>query len=230
MADSRLSNLESRRSFFPIFVDLRDKLAIVVGGGSVATRKVRSLLAAGARVSVIAPQLCEEMRAFLSSGEITWRRGEYVASDLEGATLVFAATDDGEANAAVYREATALGLLVNVVDDPEHCSFIVPSQVTRDGVCIAISTEGQSPALARRLREVIDHAVPPAYGELASLLGRLRAEVKDAVPEAGERGQRWGAVLDSDVLALIEEGRPAEAEALARAILGLPARAETEGR
>jgi siroheme synthase-like protein len=210
-----------RQPFLPAFIDLRSKCCIVIGGGEVAARKVRPLLASGASVRVIALQLCAELEALLQDPAVTCCRRAYVAGDLEGSALVFAATDDAEVNAVVYRDATALGILVNVVDDPDHCGFIVPSQIMRDGICIAISTQGQSPALARHIRERIEQAVPPAYGELARLLGRLRAEVKAAVPSANERGRRWEAVLESDVLSLIQQGRSADAEALARSILGL---------
>jgi len=208
-------------AYFPAFIDLRGKLCLVVGGGEVAARKARSLLAAGACVRVIAPEVCDEMSALLRSAGVTHDCREYADGDLAGSVLVFAATDDADVNAAVYREATRRGILVNVVDDPAHCTFIVPSQVVRDGVCIAISTQGQSPALARHLREKIEQAVPPAYGELARLLGRLRDEVKEAVPSGEERASRWEAVLESDVLSLIERGRAREAEELAREILGL---------
>jgi len=208
--------------YFPAFIDLRDKFCLVVGGGEVAARKVGSLLAAGARVRVIAPGVCAEMSALLGSGSVSHEPRGYSEGDLAGGVLVFAATDDPEVNAAVYREAVGRGILVNVVDDPARCTFIVPSQVVRDGICIAISTHGQSPALARHLRERIEQAVPPAYGELARLLGRLRDEVKGAVHSGDERARRWEAVLESDVLGLIERGRAAEAEQLARRILGLP--------
>jgi uroporphyrin-III C-methyltransferase/precorrin-2 dehydrogenase/sirohydrochlorin ferrochelatase len=223
--ESRIPNPESR-PFFPAFIDLRSKPCAVIGGGEVAARKVRSLLAAGAQVRVIAPEPCSELEALFQQPTISHCRRAYAAGDLDGSALVFAATDDPAVNAAVYRDATALGILVNVVDDPDHCSFIVPSQIVRDGICIAISTQGQSPALARHLREKIEQTVPPAYGELANLLGRLRNEVKAAVPTAEERGRRWEAVLESEVLSLIEQGRSADAEALARTILGLTAKPE----
>ena len=208
-------------AYFPAFIDLRGKLCLVVGGGEVAARKVRSLLAAGACVRVIAPEVCDEISALLRSAGVTHDCREYAEGDLAGSVLVFAATDDADVNAAVYREATRRGILVNVVDEPAHCTFIVPSQVVRDAVCIAISTQGQSPALARHLRERIERAVPPAYGELARLLGRLRDEVKESVPSGEERAIRWEAVLESDVLSLIERGQTREAEELAREILGL---------
>jgi siroheme synthase-like protein len=205
---------------FPIFVDLEDRPCVVIGGGEVAARKVRSLLDAGARVTVIAPETCPEMRELLDQVRLesrTYRRG-----DLAGSALAFAATDDAATNASVYEEAMELGILVNVVDDPQHCSFLVPSKVERGPILIAISTQGASPALARHLRERLEVAVPPAYGQLAELLGRLRAEVKAAYATPEERARLWDRVLESEVLSLLVQGKRAEAEQEARRLLGLP--------
>jgi siroheme synthase-like protein len=221
---------DDRPTYFPAFIDLRGRLCLVVGGGEVAARKARSLLAAGACVRVVAPEVCREMSALIRRGAVAHDRREYAEGDLEGSMLVFAATDDAEVNAAVYQEAAERGLLVNAVDDPARCTFIVPSQVVRGGICIAISTQGQSPALARHLREKIEHSIPPAYGELARLLGRLRDEVKETIGSGEKRASRWQTVVESDVLSLLERGQIEQAEELARAILGLrplPRRAGT---
>jgi siroheme synthase-like protein len=215
---------ETRRFRFPIFLDLDGKPCTVIGGGEVAARKARSLLAAGARVRVISPELSAAMEELRAAGAVEHAARSYRRGDLEGCALAFAATDDSEANAAAYQEATELGILINVVDDPEQCSFIVPSQVGRGPITVAISTGGASPALARHLREQIERTVPPAYGELAELLGRLREEVKAAVASSRERGRRWEAVLESEVLSLLEQGKAAAAEARAREILGLSER------
>ncbi len=215
---------QTRRFQFPIFLSLDGRQCTVIGGGEVAARKARSLLAAGARVRVISPELSVAMEELRAAGEVEHVARGYRRGDLEGSALAFAATDDAEANAAAYQEATELGILINVVDDPEQCSFIVPSQVGRGPITIAISTGGASPALARHLRARIEEAVPAAYGGLAALLGRLRDEVKAVVGSSRERGRRWEAVLESDVLALLEQGKAAEAEARAREILGLSER------
>ncbi|NIM05232.1 MAG: bifunctional precorrin-2 dehydrogenase/sirohydrochlorin ferrochelatase [Armatimonadetes bacterium] len=213
---------------FPIFIDLAGKHCIVVGGGEVAARKISSLLDAGARVQVVAPKVCESLQALLERPGVNHTHREYQSGDLKGSALVFAATDSPDVNAAVYREAESLEILVNVVDDPTHCSFIVPSCIDRNPICIAISTQGASPALARHLRERIEEAVPPEYQRLAQLLGRLRGEVIAAHSPAEQRKARWQQVLASDVLSLLREGKDSEAEATARELLGIPPRKENE--
>jgi uroporphyrin-III C-methyltransferase / precorrin-2 dehydrogenase / sirohydrochlorin ferrochelatase len=206
---------------FPVFLNLQDRPCTVIGGGEVAARKVRSLLASGAQVSVIAPELSTEMAALQDDPRVHVVPRVYQPGDLRACVLAFAATDDAEVNAAVYRDAMELGLLVNVVDDPPHCSFIVPSQLQRGPITIAVSTGGASPVLARHVRQRVEAAVPPVYGELAELLGRLRAEVKADGASMEERLRRWESVLSSDVLALLEQGKAGQAEALARELLGL---------
>ncbi len=206
---------------FPVFVKLSGRLCTVVGGGEVAARKALSLLEAGARVRVVAPEVTPVLRSLVEEGAVELVARPYAPGDLEGSSLVFAATDDSRVNEAVHREAERRGLLVNVADDPDHCSFFVPSSLARGPVRIAISTQGASPALARRLREMIERAVPAEYGHLASLLGSLRSEVTAAHSSRREREARWRRVLDSEVLSLLRDGRRAEAEALARRVLGL---------
>jgi uroporphyrin-III C-methyltransferase/precorrin-2 dehydrogenase/sirohydrochlorin ferrochelatase len=213
---------------FPIFVDLNDRPCVVIGGGEVAARKVRSLLNAGARVTVVALEASAEMRTLLEDPAVGFEARAYHSGDLAGNALAFAATDDAATNASVYEEAMELGIPVNVADDPQHCSFLVPSKVERGPVTIAISTRGTSPALARHLREKLEAAVPQAYGELAALLGHLRLEVKAAHDAPEERARRWNAVVESDVLSLLEQGKAAEAEREARRLLGLPPEAEGE--
>ncbi len=212
----------SRPPLFPVFLDLAGTRVVVIGGGAVAARKVQALLAAGAQVTVVAPEMGPEVQALSGNANLECLRRAYAPGDVAGKALAFAATDEAEVNAAVFAEAQAAGVWVNVVDDPAHCSFHVPAQLTRGPVSIAISTLGDSPALARHLRERIEEAVPPEYGELAQLLGRLREEVKTRFAAQPERARRWQAVLDQEgVLALLSQGKAAEAEALARRLLGL---------
>ena len=206
---------------FAVFILLGGSPCVVIGGGAVAARKAESLLASGARVTVISPELGAETAALVQAGSVAHLARPYQRGDLAGSRLVFAATDDAEVNAAVHQEATELGILVNVVDDPPHCSFIVPSHFERGPISVAVSTGGASPVLARHVRQRVEAAVPPVYGELAELLGRLRAEVKAGGASMEERLRRWESVLSSDVLALLEQGKAGEAEARARELLGL---------
>ena len=219
--ESRAEEAQERYSLFPIFLSLTDELCTVVGGGEVAARKVASLLAAGATVRMIAPQLSEAARSLLGQAKLTHLAREYQVGDLRGSTLAFAATDAPRVNAAVYREASQSGIPVNVADNPAQCTFFLPAKLQRGPIAIAISTQGASPALARQLRERIETAVPAAYGRLAQLLGRLRPELAARVTSSEERARRWRQVLDGKVLALLEAGREHEAEALARRVLGL---------
>jgi len=215
---------------FPIFLNLRGKLCTVVGGGEVATRKASALLNAGALVRLVAPHRCPALSSLFRHPGMTFISRDYRPGDLQRSTLVFAATDDPEVNAAVAREAESRGIPVNVADDPAHCTFFLPAVVNREPICIAISTSGASPALARHLKDRIAEAVPSEYQDLARLLGRLRSEVLQQPGAAEERRSAWQRVLDSEALSLLQRGEQAQAEAMARSLLGLgappPPRAE----
>jgi precorrin-2 dehydrogenase/sirohydrochlorin ferrochelatase len=197
--------------YYPVFLDLRERLCVVIGGGEVAERKVAALLECGASVRVVAPQVTPALRRWATEGRIEHLARPYRQGDLKDAFLAVAGTDDRTANALVYAEAQALGALVNVVDDPDRCSFVAPAVVRRGEVQIAISTGGESPALARHLRQVMEAAVPTEYAELAKVLGRvrrrLRKDGKTPPPEA------WQEAINSDLLALLRQGSVAEAEA-----------------
>ncbi len=131
---------------YPVNLIVEARRCLVVGGGEVAARKVAGLRACGAEVHVVAPEVCEAVRA---QPGVTWEGRAYRASDVQGCRLVVAATDDGGVNAAVYRDSEAAGVWVNGADDPAHCSFTLPSVIRRGSLLIAVSTGGRSPALAR---------------------------------------------------------------------------------
>jgi len=157
---------------YPIFLKLESVPCLVVGGGTVAARKVRGLLAAGARVTVVSPEATAEMASLALAGKIAWQRRPFAAGDLAGFRLAIAATSSKAVNARVYEEAARLGIPVNAVDDPQHSSFFVPSVVRRGLLTLAISTSGAVPYLARRLRE---HLESRFYPELAQEVEELRA-------------------------------------------------------
>ncbi|OLC89074.1 MAG: precorrin-2 dehydrogenase, partial [Gemmatimonadetes bacterium 13_1_40CM_3_66_12] len=156
--------------FYPAFLDLRGRRAVVVGGGAVAEQKVTGLLDAGARVTVVGPIVSPLLAKLAIAGSITLAPRPYRPGDLAGAFLAIAATDDRAVNRAVWAEAEARGVLLNAVDDPPHCSFIAPAIHRAGDVAIAVSTAGKSPALAVRLRERIGRLVGPEYGTLLGLL------------------------------------------------------------
>ncbi|MCI0475069.1 MAG: bifunctional precorrin-2 dehydrogenase/sirohydrochlorin ferrochelatase [Anaerolineales bacterium] len=196
-------------SHYPItLVDLEEG-AIVVGGGAVAARKVRGLLDAGARVTVIAPQLTRELEDLVRDTRIAVIRRAYQNGDLRDARVVIAATDEPQVNQAVYDEARARGILVNVVDDPAHCTFHVPAIVRRGNLAIAISTGGASPALAKHLRAEIEKTIGAEYERLAQLLAELRPRVQARVPRE-HREALWRELIDA-ALPLLRAGREADA-------------------
>ena len=162
---------------YPIFAIIEDKPCLVVGGGAVGERKVADLMAAGARVTVVSRTLTPELAALAGRGEINYLPEDFSAAQVEGMALVMAATDDPNVNAAVSAAAQARAIWVNVADDPEYCTFIVPAQVRRGDLTLAISTGGASPALARQLREELQQHFGPEYGPYLDLLQRVRTRL-----------------------------------------------------
>ncbi|QMV20072.1 bifunctional precorrin-2 dehydrogenase/sirohydrochlorin ferrochelatase [Granulicella sp. 5B5] len=174
-------------SLFPIFLKLAARPCVVIGAGTIAESKIESLLIAEASVTVIAPAGLERVQRWAESGEITWHRREYTQGDLAGAFLAVAATNTPAVNRAVYAEANAANILCNAVDDPPFCDYYFPSVVRRGELQIAISTAGESPALAQSLRKEINAALPLDTGEWLMELGRLRREVTAVEPIGDQR-------------------------------------------
>lgn len=207
-------------SGYPItLVDLADTPCLVIGGGDVAARKVSALREAGARPVVISPALCDTLRHQVDEGEIDAIERRYQPGDLAGVRLVIAATDDPMTNEAVWREAQEEGCLLNVVDDPPKCSFHVPATVRRGALTLAVSTDGNSPLLARRIRETLEQQFDLAYEPYLELLGELRPWVQETVGDPNRRKALWESVLDSDVLDLLRDGRTEAARQRAEAIV-----------
>ncbi len=163
--------------YFPINLDIRDKTVVVIGGGSVAARKCRQLLAAGARVKVIAPQLGKSLRSSLAKGLIAHLDRSYLNGDLAGAVLAIAATDDLSTNAAIAAEAAAASIPAAVVNAPQLGTFISPAIVSRGDLLITVSTGGKAPALSRQLRQELEKSYGPEYGKLVRLLAELREKL-----------------------------------------------------
>jgi len=163
-----------------INLTLAGQPALVVGAGAVAARKIESLLDAGAVVTVVAPRVSDEVARMAADGRIVLDRRRYAPGDARSARLVVAATDDEEVNASISREATAAGVLVNVVDRPALCSFTIPAVVRRGALTLAVATEGQCPACARAIREELEARYGPEYDAALRLLGRVRARLRAA--------------------------------------------------
>lgn len=169
-------------SLYPIFLKLEKRPILMVGAGFVALEKIESLMPTGARLTVIAPQARQEVIEFAREGKITWIEREFLPADVEGAFLVVTATNFPAINHWVYELCVARGILCNAVDDPPFCDFYFSSIVRRDDLQIAISTAGQSPAVAQRLRREIDAQLPEDIGPWLSDLGQLRREVLSLYP------------------------------------------------
>ena len=199
--------------FLPLFLNIKNKPCLVVGGGEVAARKVNLLRKAGASVTVVSPELCPGLLKLAAAGEITHNARRYEQSDLNGARLVIAATDNAGVNQTVSEQAEQLNIPVNVVDQPDLCSFIVPSIIDRSPVVAAVSTGGASPVLARIIRTRLETLIPAGYGRLAELANRFRSRVKERFENSPERRRFWEKVLNSGVAERVFSGHMEEAEA-----------------
>jgi precorrin-2 dehydrogenase/sirohydrochlorin ferrochelatase len=190
---------------YPMFLNISGKRCVVIGGGQVARRKVRTLLEHGASVEVISPDLCPELNKLAETGEVKVHRRRYQAGDLPGAFLVIAASDDSEINRQVVKEAKGKSVLVNATDDPENSDFIAPSSVRRGDMTIAISTTGRSPALARKIRTRLEKEFGDEYASLVNLIAEVRTEVKRRGIKVS--GDDWQEALDLDLmLDLLQKG------------------------
>lgn len=185
----------NEKRYYMACLDLEGRSCLVVGGGAVALEKVRGLLDCGARITVVAPRIIDELRTLNVELE---RRG-YRASDLDGRFLVVAATSIPSLNRRVHTDAEAHSLLCNVVDVPELCNFILPAVVRRDPIAIAVSTGGASPALAQRIRDDIAELIGPEHAELARRLRELRPWAKDNLPSYEERREFFADLVASEL-------------------------------
>lgn len=196
-------------SYYPAFLSIEDRPCLVVGGGQIAERKVKGLLDADARVTVVSPTVTPRLRRRIDKGQVTHLPREFQSSDLEGFYLLIAATDDMPLNREVGIEGRNLGLIVNVVDDTPYCDFIAPSIVRRGDITFAISTGGASPALARWLRRQVEQHFPPEYSGLAKVMSRVRLQVRGGGHNVSPA--RWQKSIDDSFLSLIRQRRLAEA-------------------
>ena len=197
--------------YLPIFLKVEQQLCLVVGGGKVAARKVALLIRAGARITTVSPELCDELRLLLDQGAITSVAREFQDGDLDDCVLVIAATDDKAVNRRVSELAKAQRIPVNVVDSPKLCSFIMPSIIDRSPVQIAVSTGGASPVLARLLRSRLESFIPAAYGRLAELVNDYRQRVKQRFSNPDQRRYFWENILQGRVAELLFAGHEEKA-------------------
>ena len=206
-------------NYYPIMLDVRGRPAVVIGGDAIAAEKAGALCACGARVTVISPTFCTQLQTEGEQGRVTLRRKAYERGDTAGAFVVVAATSDPGLVEEIWAETQESGQLVNIVDVPARCTFILPSILRRDQLTIAVSTEGASPSLAKRIRQHLESLFPPAYGPYLRLATAARARLRENGVSYKRRDAFFGDFFASDVLAQLAEGDEAAAQATTAELL-----------
>jgi len=206
--------------YYPVFLDIMGKNAVVIGGGAVAERKANGLLAAGALVTVISPRMTKGLEGLAAKKRIRLVRKAYKKGALEGANLVVCAASSKAANRAAAQEARERGLPLNVVDAPKECSFIVPSVVDRGSLVIAISTSGKSPALARKLREELEQEIGKEYSVFVDLLGAVRQKLLKSKMNNVKKERVFKELLRLPIPGWIRDGEEKEIDGILRRLLG----------
>lgn len=209
-------------TYYPVYLDLRGRRCVVVGGGLVALEKVEGLLAAGAAVRLIAPRLAPELERLAAAGSIEHLPRSYRDGDLEGAFIAFSERLGEVVHRALAAEAERLAVPLNVQDETACCSFIAAALVRQGDLTITISTSGKAPALAVRLKEAMKESFGPHYARFLELSGRLRAPLKARHPDFETRRALWYRLVDSDVLDLLGRGDDDRAEEQMAGIMGVP--------
>ncbi|MEG6615462.1 bifunctional precorrin-2 dehydrogenase/sirohydrochlorin ferrochelatase [Peptococcaceae bacterium 1198_IL3148] len=192
---------------YPLYLRLNGEKCLVVGGGKVAARKVNSLLEAEATVTVVSPILIPPLAELEKKGQIEHIQRTYQEKDLEGAFLVICATDDKEVNRRVAAQCQQKKILVNVVNDPPQSNFFVPAVIRQGSLSIAVSTDGKSPLLAARIREQLEQTYGPEYADFLELLGEVRQDIIENVPDPETRREILQRIVQSDIISLIKENR-----------------------
>jgi precorrin-2 dehydrogenase/sirohydrochlorin ferrochelatase len=208
----RSTGAHADEHLFPVFFNLQGRQCVVAGGGTVAQRKTAQLLECGARVVIVSPSATQQIKAWSSQGRLTWRRGAWTTGHLAGAFMVFAATASSRTNKSIAAACRKQGILVTVADSPALCDFFMPAVLRRKALAVAISTRGSSPLLARKIRAELEQILTDAHGEFIDMLGDLRRRLRRSVPDARRRRKIFETIADSDILALLKEGKRAEAE------------------
>jgi uroporphyrin-III C-methyltransferase/precorrin-2 dehydrogenase/sirohydrochlorin ferrochelatase len=198
--------------YFPVFLKLKDQPCLVVGAGEIAARKIELLARAGAKITVIANEISPAVSNLQAAHHLTLRQKPFAPEDLGEFRLVVSATDNTETNHLVAKTASEQNIPVNVVDNPELCTFIFPAIIDRSPIIAAVSSGGAAPVLARLLRAKIETVIPPAYGQLAGLADRFRDKVKQHIKIPAQRRIFWENILQGSVAELVFAGKKQEAE------------------
>lgn len=206
--------------YYPIFLDIKGKPCVVIGGGNVAERKVLSLIDAGAKVLVISPKLTPALKKLANKKKIGYCPKAYEKGNLKGFFLAYSATNDQKVNRDVFNEAKRQGVLLNVVDVPELCNFIVPSVVERGDLLIAISTSGKSPAMAKKIRQQLEKEFGKEYAVFLDIMGKIRDKVLTRSKESDKNKRLFERLVDSPMIEWIKEGKKKEINKFLKKILG----------
>jgi precorrin-2 dehydrogenase/sirohydrochlorin ferrochelatase len=206
--------------YYPVNLDIKNRKCLVVGGGSVGTRKVLTLLNCGAIVTVVSPDATEKLLELADNGSITWEKRSYLASDLDGTFLVIGATDDEELNRQISADAEKLNMLCNIADRPNVCNFILPSIVNRGDLVISISTSGRSPAFAKKLRKELEKQFGVEYTEFLRLMGAIRKKLLSEKHEPEAHKHLFEQLIKSDLVEMIKNNRKEDINSLLFDILG----------
>lgn len=220
--------MSAQKAYYPLFADLNGRRCVVIGGGLIAQRKVTTLLSYGADLTVIAPAATRPIASYAARGKVRWIRRRFRPTDLAGAWLVIAATDDADINHAVSETAQHQRVFTNVVDQTPLCTFIAPSIARRGPLTVAVSTGGASPTLAKRLRHELSARLGAEYVPMLRLLRSLRGVAKRRLPKYGDRKRYFDHLVAGRVFTLVRAGQPAAAKREALHLLA--AEAKSRGR
>lgn len=207
--------------YYPVCLDISGRKCVVVGGGDVAERKVRRLLDCGARVVVVSPALAEGLEGLKTCNEIEHIHADYESHFLEGAFLVVGATDDRNIHKRIFSETRGKGILVNIVDDPSLCDFILPSLMSRGDLLISVATGGKSPALSKKLREELEDLYGPEYGVLLMIMGKVREKILAQGKARTKSRGVFESILDSDIIEHIRKSEWEKARKIVRELAGV---------
>ena len=206
--------------YYPINLDIQNRDCLVVGGGGVGTRKVKTLLNCGAKVTVVSPEISEQLQMLAETALLTLKFRQYRTDDLDGMFLVIGATDDESLNRRISSDAEHRDKLCNIADRPEVCNFILPSIVQRDDLIITISTSGKSPAFAKKMRRTLESQFGKEYGEFLQLMGAIRKKLLSQAHEPEAHKPLFEQLINSELVDMIRDSKVDEINALLFRILG----------
>ncbi len=206
--------------YYPVNLDVQDRECLVVGGGSVGERKVKTLLECGARLTVVTTHATEHLQTLASEGLIGLETRGYEPSDLDGKFLVIGATDSDEVNEKVSKDAARRGLLCNIADRPQACSFVLPAIVRQGDLLLAISTSNKSPAVARRVRQNLEKEFGPEYATLLNLMGAIRRRLLSTGKSPEDHKRMFERLLDEGLLEMIRDNRVNDVDSILIDVLG----------